>query len=586
MRRSLPALVAAVALLLTACTGMPEDGPVVDADVSSRVDQSRPSDFSPALPRAGASATDVVRGFFEAMQAWPISSEVARKFLTAEASEQWDPDAETITYSDEKLSPQLTGLNVTVPLSDAVRLGRTGARLGHLSEADRQLRFALRVEDGEYRISDPPDALVVPTSWFSQRFNQASLYFFDPSGRILVPEPVSVPRGDQLASTLISRLLLGPGDDLGSVDRSYLPSGLRLAASSVPVDDTGLAEVTLLGDPGTLTPEAVDRMLAQLAWTLAQDPEIATLRVTLGDEVLRGPDTDDEYAIDDALEYDPNGYLASDRLFAVRDDLLAVSEGDELFPVDGALGLDKDPATRIRTAAVNLDASRAAAVTADGRTLLLADLEAPADDKPAVAQPVLTGTDLLRPAWDFADRTWVVDRTAAGAVVRVVVDGRLRTIDVPQVSGRDVRSFLVSRDGTRFVAVVRGATADELRVGRVAVADRGGPDRVVSTASILATAGPQGRIRDVAWSAPNTLALLLPLDPAPIFEVRSVTVDGSPPDTEELDATLTDKVSGLVGSPVPGLPTYAVIRGSRLDLSEGGLYGFAGDPATSIGYVG
>ena len=126
MRRTLAGLLLAATALTSACTGMPESGPVVDADVSSRVDQDQPSDISAAPPVPGASATDIVRGFLEAMTASPISSDVARQFLTAQAAERWDPHAATITYADDKLTPQAVGLDVTVSLTDAVRQGRTG----------------------------------------------------------------------------------------------------------------------------------------------------------------------------------------------------------------------------------------------------------------------------------------------------------------------------------------------------------------------------------------------------------------------------------------------------------------------------
>ena len=71
-----------------------------------------------------------------------------------------------------------------------------------------------------------PDALIVPDSWFEQRFRQVSLYFFDPSARILVPEPVFVPRGEQLATALTSALLRGPGLALEGISRSFIPEGL------------------------------------------------------------------------------------------------------------------------------------------------------------------------------------------------------------------------------------------------------------------------------------------------------------------------------------------------------------------------
>ena len=96
--------------------------------------------------------------------------------------------------------------------------------------------------------------------------------------------------------------------------------------------------------------------------------------------------------------------------------------------------------------------------------------------------PIDDGTDLVRPTWDALGRVWVVDRTAEGAVVHVVMPSapgttgaprRTTTVRVPGVTGRRVGSFLVSRDGTRVVAVARSRGGDEVRAGRVRIDERG-----------------------------------------------------------------------------------------------------------------
>ena len=86
-------------------------------------------------------------------------------------------------------------------------------------------------EDGEWRIAEAPDALIVPETWFDDSASaQVSLYFFDPTARILVPEPVFVPRGEQLAISLIQALLPGPGAELAGSSRSFIPPGSTSAS--------------------------------------------------------------------------------------------------------------------------------------------------------------------------------------------------------------------------------------------------------------------------------------------------------------------------------------------------------------------
>ncbi len=569
-----------LALVTAGCTSLPDSGPVVDADGASQVDQTEAAEVNAVPPARGALAVDVVLGFFKAMTAWPVDTEVASAYLSTPAARDWDPAASTVTYTGQLL-PQDENLRVRLPLTDAELIDRDGAWRGRLPAPEQMLGLDLTVEDGQYRITNPPDALIVPESWFAQRYRQASVYFFDPSGRILVPEPVYVPRGEQLASTVTTRLLAGPSPALRRVTRSFLPPGLRVEVS-VPVSPDGVATVPLAGEPGVQGPEAVERIFAQLAWTLRQDPAVRAIRVTVGEEVLQPPGGSDDYPVENADAYDPNGFPASADLYAVRAGALAVRDGNELSAVAGPFGTGE---LALEAATPNIEGSHAAGVTDGGTVLVSAAIESAASEaEEQVARPLL-GTDLLPPAWDFADRIWVVDRTARGAVVHAVVDGRDRRLAVPGVSGRDVRAFLVSRDATRFVAVVRTPDGDRLRIGRIEVDDRGALDRVVRTEPILVQRGVQIRIRDIAWTSPTTIALLTPVDPGSVYEVRSVSVDGSPTGADAL-STLTERVRGLAGSPMADLPTYGLTDTGLLDLTDGGSYGFVGDPATSIGYAG
>ena len=96
---------------------------------------------------------------------------------------------------------------VEVRLHGTERVGARGHWVGRVPRSAAKLSFPMEREDGEWRIAHPPDALILPQTFYDQNFQDASLYYFDPTGRILVPEPVHVPQGSQLASSLVRTLL-------------------------------------------------------------------------------------------------------------------------------------------------------------------------------------------------------------------------------------------------------------------------------------------------------------------------------------------------------------------------------------------
>ena len=122
---------------------------------------------------------------------------------------------------------------------------------------------------------------------------------------------------------------------------------------------------------------------------------------------------------------------------------------------------------------------------------------------------------------------WVLDRGAGRARVMVVVDGGPTSQRVPGISGRTVTELLVSRDGSRLVAVVRGRKADRVVSTRIRHDMAGG---------ILGFTPPQvlplpeegsPRIRDIGWRTPTSISVLRDINDD-LSLVRTFSVDGSP----------------------------------------------------------
>ncbi|WP_028659691.1 LpqB family beta-propeller domain-containing protein [Nocardioides insulae] len=545
----------ALVLLLTGCVSMPSSGPVVEAEDALSMSPDSGIAIAPRPPDPGASPGQIVQGFLDAMRATPVQTSVAAEYLLSSARSSWDPGRELITYTERT---QPAGADpVSVELIGAEHLDDRGRWLGDLPEDRTTLTFPMVREDGEWRISEAPDALVVPGWWFDSRYRQVSLYFFDPTAEILVPEPVFVARGSSLATELVRGLAQGPAAGATGVARTYFPAGVS-EGLSVPVSSDGKAEVALTGVGATPTTETVDLMSAQLAWTLRQDPSVSTVRLSVDGEPMQSSGGRSEFSVEDSPEVDPAGYQPSPYLFAERGGVLATGEGAGFEPVVGTLGRI---ALDWRSQAVDLGAVTAAGVSGDGRSLQIGPVRA---DGPATTV-VSDGQDLLRPVWDAHGRLWVVDRTSRGAVVTYFLHGERRRVQVPGVSGQRVRSVLVSRDGSRLVAVVRRSETDRIVVSRLRVNDSGQVFGATEARQISDETDGAPQIRDLAWLSPTSILVLHQFGTN--AQIRTVSVDGSHSGFDSVSLTLPTEVSSLASSPVTASARYAVTEGTLRGLT-------------------
>lgn len=551
------ALVAAAAcVLLAGCVRMPTEGPVVEPQVPADSEKPPGISFDPRPPRPGETQEDIVAGFLEAMKATPISLTVARQFLSRTAAEAWAPEKGIITYNE--LGTPTGASAVQIPMSDVNLYDDRGA--WQRTRASRDLDLSLVQEDGEWRIDQVPDALVVPDSWFEDWYQRVSLYYFDPTSEVLVPEPVYVPRGDQFASSLVRGLLAQPTGESVDVARTWFPAGTT--TRPVVITRAGIAEVSLSGDPDAIDTDTAQRMLTQLAWTLRQDLSIRAVQLTVGDRLITFGSSSTQVGLDVGSRYDPSGPGSSRELYAL--DRGKVVAGD-IGAFDETLGPLGQGAYLLRSLGVTLTGGRVAGVSRDGTQLLTAPTETPDG---VVTAPVIGAVDLATPCFDYRDRTWVLDRAGGRARVILVVDGVAELEPVPGLTGRNVTKLLVSRDGTRLVAVVRGPQADRIVATQVRHDASGDVLGFTRLRTLPLPAEGSTRVRDIAWASPTTVSVLSDIN-ADFSQVRTISVDGAPGRVTTTGATsLRGRFRLLVSAPVDDPEAYAVGGRSISDLTR------------------
>ncbi|MDT9594918.1 LpqB family beta-propeller domain-containing protein [Nocardioides zeae] len=533
------ALLAAVLLVLTAgCVGLPDQGPVTVADPEDPAASSAGVDYVPPGPSPGESPAEIVQHFLGAMRASSFQTSVARLFLTSEAADAWAPEQRTIVYED--VSRPSPGPRVSVDLAGVAELDAGGRWHGDPGATTRQVSFSLEQVEGEWRISSLPDALVVPLSWVESRYVQVDLHYLDPGGRILVPSPVYLPGGEQLPTRLVTALLDGPGPELSGVVSSAL-GGVDPRGLTVDVSATGLATLRLTSAQDAEAPASLsESMIAQLAWTLRQVPSVARVRVEVDDVALPTPDGDDSFSVAAGQRFTPDVLGADASLYGLQDGRL-VDVGAGATPVEGAEAL---AAAGISTLSVSLDGRRAAGQTAEGTVVAVA-----LDD--AAEPPTSVRVDgVAQTGWDAAGRMWILDG-GRDARVRVVHQGSVETVVVPGITGEPVRRMIVSRDGSRLVAVVGDDGAQRVVVARVRVDERGGVVGAAPQVSLLDVPIAAGEtVVDIGWRSPTEVMVLSRLDGG-VVELQRAVVDGSASLTDDTSVLVTP-AQRLVASPTPG----------------------------------
>ena len=160
---------------------------------------------------------------------------------------------------------------------------------------------------------------------------------------------------------------------------------------------------------------------------------------------------------------------------------------------------------------------------------------------------------------------WILDRGPLGAQLLVSDRGiEVREVRVPGVTSTDARRILVSRDGTRLIALVNRPEGDQLVAARVVLDNSGRVARIVESTAIRTLTGQHAI--DIAWTSSAQIAVLSPARPGELYEIETVAADGATVGVDTLSTMVPGRVVGLAGEPSTETPVYAVTRNALIDI--------------------
>lgn len=508
----------AACMLAAGCATLPAGGQVRSVNVAQG-GAGQGQNFLqpiPTSPGRGWTPRQIVSGFLAADASFVDDHAVARRYLLPTTSTSWHPGWSVVVFGqDLAVDPLVVPPRVTSGGQREATVVVSGRVLGNLSDNGQyvvaadgrqrvQERFVLVRHDGQWRIANLPDHLLLSQADFGRVYQPRNLYFFDPTMRVLVPDPVYVPEAatpTDLVTGLVRALATGPIGWLSQATRTAFPTGTSQVRNVVVDGNTAI--VDLGGAAAQATDAGLSRVSAQLLWTLAgssaDQPAIQSVELEV-DGTPWVPPTSSGSPVQqvDAYRGDVPAAPASASFYYV-DDKGAVEAMSAAStpggatptgrPVPGSAGT---PATPLGRVAVSPDGRYVAGLSPDGSEVYTGALRSGA----ALARR-MSGGPFTSLSWDGHDELWVAG--SGGVWVLPDAGGGAAAAYRPAARSRVVAAT-VAPDGVRCALVVAGNSGSRLVLG--AITRSGSGARIVATVPIRSTTADIG---DATWYGDNHL---------------------------------------------------------------------------------
>ncbi len=465
----------ALVLALAACTGIPTYGPVRPGDGGV----ATPGPVLPVLqgPQPGDDARAILQGFLIASAGGAISGfDIAREFLTAEASLEWEPMQQVIIFDSRQVAIKVDDESrlFTYSLPVAAVLDEHGVLTETEPEVRQDIEFTLtRTETGEYRISQLDDGIIISEANFVRYFRPVSLAFASPDLTVVVPEVRYLANNDQIATAAARELIQGPSAWLADAVVTGFPPTSSLAVEAVVVEN-GLAQVSLAaGSAGS----AQERALAaeQMDLTLLQLSTVTSVNTTVGGVGL---------TIAETRQLQP-APLPEQAAAVIADGRLGLWDGFAVTVTPDAWGALP---TQARDLALSYDVGRVAWADEDGvwvsdavasREQFIehtAGMEAPPDL--LAAELLMPGEQMVGPSFDRFGWLWTTPAEASGFISVAapwVDETSVSELAADWLLGRTVDAVSVSRDGARLAVLSRLSDEAVLEIAAIVRDSEGRP---------------------------------------------------------------------------------------------------------------
>jgi hypothetical protein len=419
---------------------------------------------------------------------------VARQFLTPELAKTWQPEERIVIFrADPRIIQREVEGSLQVQLEITGIINSRGIRTDPPSPTTESVRAEMVKVNGQWRISEIPNGIMVTESNASLLATAHNLYFYSSGYRYWVPDVRWFVRRPGIAARVVQALLAGPAPYLQGAVTSAFPEGVTLAQESVPIT-SGVASVELSVE---VLQEATDlrlqQMEQQLRVNLTSLNDVTSVEMSAGQPIDLG--TPDPALVTP----DFNPPVGNEQVVIAANEIRVI-DGLSVRPVEGLPSVSalspKDPAR-------SLEGSNFAFLNGRGTALLAT---APGSE----VRTAVDGANLTAPSFDTANWVWTT-RTVTGGpsgrgaeVVAVPpggMTGNAVIVAASWLADRTVKELRISRDGARALLVVDEAGVSEVLLAGITRSAQGVPQSLGDP--IMLNAGEN--IATAKWAGESTI---------------------------------------------------------------------------------
>jgi len=467
-RIALAALGAVVLVLVTACSGIPRSGPVEAGDAIGTADDIDVI-FLAADPTIGASQQEILNGFIQAAKSPQDDYAIARHYLEKSAADSWKPNARTTVDMGNRPTTAVSDTTLQMSISPVADVDSNGSYLESTSSAPSSLQFGFTQVDGEWRINQLADGIVIEDLFFDQVFSAHSLYFYDPTFTYLVPDLRWFPTSTAVGTRVVKALLAGPSAWLGDgAVVTAFPDGTQTPAV---VTTGGQARVELSSN--VLQADATDlqRMQYQLSESLKDLASASNVAISVDQNIVQIPAN--------SAKQPEAAPRVDARPLVQRDGSFGYLSGSGVTSITGIT--DAVDAVQPDAVAYSATAGTAAVRSAAGVSAVRAGASS------AVLLDSRAG--LVAPAVDPFGYVWSVPADDPTELTAYSRDGTAVPIPTSWDGASGISSLEISRDGTRALAFLTVGELPKLVVAAVIRSPDGVPQRLGQPVELSTAAG-------------------------------------------------------------------------------------------------